>query len=155
MADHQQIAMKDAHAALIAVNTRGDDQIHLIDFLSSVSEAATSSDDLLLRLREVCLPNVIAKETVTNNPTLFLAIRQLLTVYRCPSPSCHRFPNHPGRARCPLRWQSRNAQEVKRCSSELAFSGPTSLSTGGSSVFIDFGHYLQWPRHTHTLSKIS
>jgi hypothetical protein len=84
MADHQQIAMQDANAALIAVNMRGDDQIHLIDFLLSASKEATSSDDLLLRLRELCLPNVIAKKNVTNNPTLFLAIRQLLTAYSIP-----------------------------------------------------------------------
>ena len=84
MADHQQIAMKVAHAASIAVNTRGADQIPLIDFLSSVSEAATSSDDLLLYLREVCLPNFMANKTVTNNPTLFFAIRRLLTAYGVP-----------------------------------------------------------------------
>jgi hypothetical protein len=35
--------MKDAHAALIAVNTRGDDDIYLIDFLHSVSEEVIDS----------------------------------------------------------------------------------------------------------------
>jgi hypothetical protein len=38
---------------------------------------------------------------------------------------------------------------VKCCSRKLALSGPTLQSTRGSSVFIDFGHCLQWPRHTH------
>jgi hypothetical protein len=81
MADQELVAKQDAHAALISLNPRGEDQIHLIDFLRSVSESATSADDLLLRLREVCLPDVIAKKTITNNPILFLAIRQLMTAY--------------------------------------------------------------------------
>jgi hypothetical protein len=84
MADHEQIAMQDAHTSLIAVETYGDDQIHLIDFLRSVSEAATSSEDFLRRLREVCLMNAIAKKNMTNNPTISLAIRQLLTANGVP-----------------------------------------------------------------------
>jgi hypothetical protein len=66
--------------------------MHLIYFLRSVSEAATSSEDLLLRLREVCLPNIIAKKTVTNNPSLFLAVRQLLTAYGIPVRRATGFP---------------------------------------------------------------
>jgi hypothetical protein len=92
MSDQELVAKQDAHTSLIAVNTRGDDQIHLIDFLRSVSEAATSSEDLLFRLREVCLPNIIAKKTVTNNPSLFLALRQLLTAYGIPVRRATGFP---------------------------------------------------------------
>jgi hypothetical protein len=77
--DQQQ--KEAAHVALINVTPRGDEQVHLIEFLRATSEIATSADDLLLRLREVCSPEVIAKKSVTNNPNLFLAIRQLLTAY--------------------------------------------------------------------------
>jgi hypothetical protein len=84
MADHEQIAMQYAHTSLIAVETYGDDQIYLIAFLRSVSEAATSSEEILRRLREVRLVNVIVKKNVTNNSTIFLANRQLLTANGVP-----------------------------------------------------------------------
>jgi hypothetical protein len=81
MAAQNMTARQDAHASHISLNPRGDDQIHLIDFLRSTSELATSADDLLLRLREVLLPNIIAKKSVTNNPNIFIAIRQLMLAY--------------------------------------------------------------------------
>jgi hypothetical protein len=81
MAAQQVTARQDAHASLISLNPRGDDQIHLIDFLRSASELSTSAEDLLLRLREVLLPNIIAKKSVTNNPNIFIAIRQLMMAY--------------------------------------------------------------------------
>jgi hypothetical protein len=84
MTDVDQQLKEAAHLALINVTPRGDDQVHLIDFLRATSESAESADDLLLRLGEVCSPEVIAKKSVTNNPNLFLAIRQLLTAYRVP-----------------------------------------------------------------------
>jgi hypothetical protein len=64
----------------------------MTDFLGSVSEAATPSEDLLLRLREVCLPNVIAKKTVTNNPSVLLAIMQLRMEYGIPVRRGNGFP---------------------------------------------------------------
>jgi hypothetical protein len=70
-----------AHVALINVVPRGDDQSHLLEFLRATSEIAASGEGLVLRLREVCSPEVIAKKSVTNNPNLFQAIRQLLIAY--------------------------------------------------------------------------
>jgi hypothetical protein len=81
MSDVDQQQKEAAHVALINVVPRGDDQAHLVDFLRATSETAASAEDLLLRLREVCIPEVISKRSVTNNPNLFLAIRQLLTAY--------------------------------------------------------------------------
>jgi hypothetical protein len=78
-ADHH--LKEAAHVALINVVPRDDDQVHLIEFLRSPSEVAASIEDLLLRIREVCSPEVIAKTSITNNPNLFLAVRQLLTAY--------------------------------------------------------------------------
>jgi hypothetical protein len=60
-----------AQVALINVVPRGDDQVHLIEFLRSTSEVSASSEDLLLCLREICLPEVIAKNSITNNRNLF------------------------------------------------------------------------------------
>jgi hypothetical protein len=81
MAAKRMTARQDAHASLISRNPRGDDQIHLIDFLRSASELATSSEGLLLRLRKVLLAKIIAKKLVTKTPNIFLAIRQLLMEY--------------------------------------------------------------------------
>jgi hypothetical protein len=41
--------------------------------------------------------------------------------------------------------------DLKRLFEGAKFSGPTSRSTGGSSVYIDLGHCMQSPRHTHTI----
>jgi hypothetical protein len=46
-----------------------------------LSETAVTADDLLLGLREVCLPSVIAKKTITNNPNMFIALRKLLLAF--------------------------------------------------------------------------
>jgi hypothetical protein len=81
MADSNLIEKQAAHSSLISLNPRGDDQIHLIDFLRSLSETAATADDLLLGLREVCLPSVIAKKTITNNPNMFIALRKLLMAF--------------------------------------------------------------------------
>jgi hypothetical protein len=81
MAAQQMTDRQDARASLISLNPRGDDQIHLIDFLRSTSELSTSAKDLPLRLREVLLPNIIAKKSVTNNPNIFITIRQLMMAY--------------------------------------------------------------------------
>jgi hypothetical protein len=81
MADSNLIEKQSAHSSLISLNLRGDDQIHLIDFLISLSETAVTADDLLLGLREVCLPSVIAKKTITNNPNMFIELRKLLLAF--------------------------------------------------------------------------
>jgi hypothetical protein len=80
-ADTDQQLKEAAHVALINITPRGDDQVHLIEFLRATSEVATSREDLLFRLREICSPDVIAKKSITNNPNLFLALRQLLAAY--------------------------------------------------------------------------
>jgi hypothetical protein len=46
-----------------------------------LSETAVTADDLLLGLREVCLPSVIAKKTITNIPNMFIALRKLLLAF--------------------------------------------------------------------------
>jgi hypothetical protein len=66
-----QLARQASHTSLLNVAPRGDDQIHIVDFLRSTSENKTSTDDLLLRLREVMTADVIAKRSVTNNATSF------------------------------------------------------------------------------------
>jgi hypothetical protein len=81
MPEVDQQTKQAAHVDLINVQPRGDDQVHLIEFLRATSEAATTNENLLLRLCEVCTPEVIAKKSITNNPNLFLAVRQLLTAY--------------------------------------------------------------------------
>jgi hypothetical protein len=50
-----------------------------------------------------------------------------------------------------VKLQSQNVLHIRLYEGASFFSGPTSQSTGGSSVFIDFGHCLQWPTHTHTI----
>ena len=70
--DTDQQLKEAAHVSLINITPRGDDQVHLIEFLRETSEVSTSREDLTLRLREVCAPDVIAKKSVTNSPTLFL-----------------------------------------------------------------------------------
>jgi hypothetical protein len=84
MSEIDQQQKEAAHVALINVVPRGDDQSHLLEFLRATSEIAASAEDLLFRLREVCSPEVIAKKSVTNNPNLFLAVRQLLMAYGIP-----------------------------------------------------------------------
>jgi hypothetical protein len=81
MSEVDQQQKEAAHVALINAVTRGDDQSHLLEFLRATSETAASAEDLLLRLSEVCSPEVISKRSINNNPNLFLAIRQLLTAY--------------------------------------------------------------------------
>jgi hypothetical protein len=81
MADSNLIEMQAAHSSLISLNPRGDDQIHLIDFIRSLSETAVTADDLLLGLREVCLPSVIKMKTITNIPNMFIALRKLLLAF--------------------------------------------------------------------------
>jgi hypothetical protein len=77
-ADHQ---LKEAvHVALINVVPRGDDQVHLIEFLRSTIEVAVSSEDLslrirsedlLLRIREVCPPKLSPKSRSPTTPICF------------------------------------------------------------------------------------
>jgi hypothetical protein len=74
-----QLARQASHTSLLNVAPRGDDQIYIVDFLRSTSENTTSTDDLMLRLREVLTVDVIAKRSVTNNANLFLAIRPFPT----------------------------------------------------------------------------
>jgi hypothetical protein len=81
MADSNLIDKQAAHSPLISLNPRGDDQIHLIEFLRSLRETAVTADDLLLGLREVFIPSVIAKKTITNNPNMFIALRKLLLAF--------------------------------------------------------------------------
>jgi hypothetical protein len=66
MSDVYQQQKEAAHAALINLVPRGDDQSHLLEFLRATSETAASAEDLLLRLREVCSPEVINKRSITN-----------------------------------------------------------------------------------------
>jgi hypothetical protein len=58
MSEVDQQQKEVAHVALINVVPCGDDQSHLLEFLSATSTTAASAEDLLLRIRGVCSPEV-------------------------------------------------------------------------------------------------
>jgi hypothetical protein len=75
VADSDQQLHEAANVALINVTPRGDDRVHLVEFLRVTSGSTTTSWDLLLRFRDVRSSDITAERSITNNTNLSVAMR--------------------------------------------------------------------------------